>query len=242
MLRLTLSSILIAMHKPMMLLKNKQIVLLDFDGLLVSTEDLHFQAYQRMCQNRGCILGWDFARFCSVAHKSSTGLQETIYSELPGLYHQEPLWDVLYKEKKKEYKKLLHEGQVALMPGVESFLDLLQEKELKIAVVTHSPKEQIDLIKEQLPLLLGIPLWLTREDYTNPKPAPDGYLRALQELAQPGDCAIGFEDTWRGYSALVAAGVPGVVISSVLSNDFQQQLRSARAPVFPSLSDLLSTG
>lgn len=221
------------------LLRDIQIVLLDFDGLLVSTEHLHFQAYQRMCQKRGFILPWDFARFCSVAHKSSTGLKETIYKELPFLYKQEPAWDVLYKEKKREYKELLIQGHVELMPGVEQFLQWLQENKIKRAVVTHSPKEQIDLIKTQIPLLSSIPLWITREDYTDPKPAPDGYLRALEHLLEPGDRVIGFEDTWRGYQALVASGVPGVVVSSVLDDTFQQQLLSIGAAVRNSFYEVL---
>jgi HAD superfamily hydrolase (TIGR01509 family) len=224
----------------MLLLTDIQIVLLDFDGLLVSTEHLHFQAYQRMCQKRGFILPWDFARFCAVAHKSSTGLKETIYKELPGLYQQEPVWDVLYLEKKTEYKELVIQGHVELMPGVEQFLKLLEEKNMKRAVVTHSPKEQIDLIKGQIPLLSSIPLWITREDYTDPKPAPDGYLRALELLAGPADRVIGFEDTWRGYQALVASGVPGVVVSNVLDPAFEEQLLSVGAPVMHSFYDVLS--
>ena len=216
------------------LLEITQIVLLDFDGLLVNTEALHFQAYQRVCAKRGFTLDWDFSTFCSIAHRSSTGLKEQIYHDLPGLYALEPRWEVLYQEKKIEYIELLHEGAIDLMPGVEPFLKYLAKKNIKRAVVTNSPKEQIDLIKEKIPTLQTIPFWLTREDYKNPKPAPDGYLKALEELADPGDKAIGFEDTLRGYLSLKAAGVEGVVVSDLLSEDFKKELVSCGAKIIPS--------
>ncbi len=91
------------------------------------------------------------------------------------------------------------------MPGVEELLKELIELKSKRAVVTNSTKEQIETIKELLPLLKSIPLWITREDYENPKPAPDGYLKAMEVLADSGDRVIGFEDSghfWRMHRSL----------------------------------------
>lgn len=223
----------------MELIENTQLVLLDFDGLLVNTEHLHFQAYQQMCSSRGFTLSWGFATFCSIAHRSSTGLKERIYADLQELYTMEPSWDVLYKEKKAEYTKLLKDGAVELMPGVGRFLMLLDQKKIKRAVVTNSPKEQIDLIKHQLPLLQTIPNWITREDYKNAKPEPDGYLKALAKLAEPGDNVLGFEDTLRGYAALESAEVDGVVVSDVLSEEFRRELLLKGAPIASSFLEII---
>ena len=219
-------------------LGNTQVVLLDFDGLLVNTENLHFHAYQRVCSHRGFTLNWDFSTFCSIAHRSSTGLKEKMYHDLPLLYALEPSWEVLYQEKKAEYIKLLQEGAINLMPGAEQFLAFLKQKNIKRAVVTNSPKEQIDLIKAKIPSLQTIPLWITREDYKNPKPAPDGYLQALAQLVKPGDNVLGFEDTLRGYLALEAAGVEGIVVSDVLSEEFERELISRGAKIIPSFAAL----
>jgi beta-phosphoglucomutase-like phosphatase (HAD superfamily) len=60
--------------------------------------------------------------------------------------------------------------------------------------------------------LESIPVWITREQYTHPKPAPDAYLKAVELLADPGDRIIGFEDTMKGVKALQAAGVQPVLI------------------------------
>ena len=120
------------------------------------------------------------------------------------------------------------------MPGVEKLLQYLQKKGVKRAVVTNSFKEQIDLIKKQIPILESIPLWVTREDYKSAKPEPDGYLKALELLEGQGDVAIGFEDTLRGYCALSGAKVEGVVVSEVLSEEFRDKLSAMGAKMIPS--------
>jgi len=193
-------------------IENFSLFLFDFDGLLVNSEHLHFTAYLEMCRRRGYVLSWDFYKFCLVAHYSSTGLRDTIYKEIPELKSREPEWTVLYAEKKQIYQELIEKGNLDLLPGVEKLLLALQNAEIRRAVATNSTKAQVEAIKKQLPMLNSIPLWITREDYQNPKPQPDAYLEAIKRLSQPGDKVIGFEDSLRGIEALKRAKVPPVLI------------------------------
>lgn len=213
------------------------LIFFDFDGLLVNTEHLHFQAYQALCKNRGFSLDWDFARYCSIAHASSLGLRNTIYEDLPLLYQEEPNWSVLYAEKKEHYRKILLEGGIQLMPGVAEVIDLISKLGLRSCVVTNSFKEQTDEICRQLPLLQKLPHWITREDYKHPKPAPDPYLAAIAKWAKPSDRIVGFEDTLRGVESLQAAGVEAVVISSCLGAESQKKLQGVSQ--FSSFLELL---
>ncbi len=186
--------------------------LFDFDGLLVNTEELHFEAYKRMCQSRGFTLDWSLREFFKVAHLSATGLKIALYEKFPELLRREPNWDVLYTEKKKHYRRLLEEGRISLMPGVAEFLQALQDQNMRRCVVTHSPKEQVDAIKAKLPILGTIPEWITREQYKEPKPHPDSYRMAIGRLAKPKDKIIGFEDSMRGLKALLGAGATQAVL------------------------------
>ncbi|MFI5334955.1 MAG: HAD family hydrolase [Chlamydiales bacterium] len=194
-------------------IRNYQLFLFDFDGLLVNTEELHFAAYVVMCKRRGCALKWTLERFFAAAHFDANGLKNAIYAEFPKLLAEEPRWEVLYAEKKQAYMELLQAGQLSLMPGVASLLKELHRKKVKQCVVTNSTKEQIESIKQLLPELTSIPHWLTREQYTNPKPDPECYQKAITEYAAPHDRVIGFEDSLRGFQALVGAGVKGVLIA-----------------------------
>ncbi len=175
--------------------------LFDLDGLLVNTEMLHYEAYRSLCSHYGYQLPWNFSEYLEVAHASSEGLREALY---PHLASQGGEWSSIYAMKKKIYQESLNKGKLSLMPGVEALLQELAGARLKRCVATHSTKEQVETIKHHLPILKTIPVWITREDYESPKPAPDAYLKAIELLADPGDRIVGFEDSFRGLQALRA--------------------------------------
>ncbi len=183
--------------------------LLDLDGLLVDTERLHFQAYQAVCRDYGVALDWDLGKYLQIAHSSAEGLKDAL---MDLLQEKEANWDVLYAEKKKVLQNLLTPQNVALMPGVEALLKELSITRTKRCVATNSSKEQVVRIKQVLPILESVPMWITREDYEDPKPAPDAYLKAMGLLFDPGDRVIGFEDSLRGFNALKSAGAMPVLI------------------------------
>jgi len=189
-----------------------QLFLFDFDGLLVNTEEIHFKAYQRMCAAYGVKLDWNFDHYCQAAHYLSDGLRDNIYASFPLLKKQEPSWDVLYAIKRKAVLDLVMEGAVHMMPGVEKLLKNLQASQIKRCVVTHSPDNLVQIIRSQNPILNTIPHWITREDYTHPKPNPECYSVAIARLAQAEDRIIGFEDTPRGLNALLASTAQPILI------------------------------
>lgn len=187
-------------------------IFFDFDGLLVNTEHLHFEAYRQMMLQNDASFPWDFPTFASVAHKSSTGLRKMITAHAPKLVEQKG-WDTLYNEKKACYQALLKQGCLELMSGAEEILNRVKESKIPHCVVTNSTKEQVELIQEHLPILKQIPLWVTREDYDNPKPAPDGYLKAIELLKASGKM-VGFEDALRGIRSLQGAKIDPILICS----------------------------
>lgn len=212
-----------------------QLFLFDFDGLLVNTEELHYKAYQNMCRNRGFSLDWDWRTYSGAAMYESTGLKEAIYKTFPELYQKEPKWEVLYQEKKRAYVELLQSGAVQLMPGVETILKALQEANITRCVVTHSPLDQVSIIRQTQPLLNTIPFWVTREHYSQPKPSPECYQKAIAMYAKPGDRVIGFEDSPRGLKALLGSHAKGIFISSLFNHDEIQPLMDRPFTHFPSM-------
>lgn len=192
-----------------------QLFLFDFDGLLVNTEELHYLAYKKMGADRGVELSWDFDYYCTLAHYRSDGLKEQIAIQYPELLSQVPSWDVLYQEKKQAVIALLNEGAVHPMPGVVKLLEALAEANISRCVVTHSADELVSVVRRKNPILETIPVWFTREHYSNPKPHPECYLKAIDQLAGPKDRVIGFEDTPRGIKALQGTRAKSVLISQV---------------------------
>ena len=167
-----------------------QLFLFDFDGLLVNTEHIHFQAYINMCAKRNFKLDWSLDEYLSIAHSGSEALKISIYAKFPKLYDLQPTWKVLYEEKKKSYKDLLLTGKIELMPGAFSLLEALKKENIRRCVVTNSFKEQTDYIRASNDILNTIPHWITREDYTKLKPDPESYLKAISLYGKKGDKKI----------------------------------------------------
>jgi HAD superfamily hydrolase (TIGR01509 family) len=197
-------------------IRHFQLFLFDFDGLLVNTEHLHFQAYVNMLNKRGYSLDLSFAQFCELAHLHAGALREAIYAKFPDL---DPDWDSLYAQKTQICLELIASGKVELMPGVHKLLCALLDANIRSAVVTNSTLNQVQIIRAQIPILQTIANWVTREDYEKPKPNPDAYLRAIQLYGKKGDKIVGFEDSLKGFQALLQTPALAVLICSKLDFD-----------------------
>lgn len=193
-------------------INNFDLFLFDFDGLLVNTEFFHFQAYVNMLKKRGFTPNWSFEDYVSIAHLSTDGIRNAIYAQFPKLSQMEPVWDVLYTEKKNEYSNLLKTKKILLMPGVEQVLSFLKKNSKTSCVVTNSLARDVKFVIQNNPALININYWITREDYKNPKPDPECYQKAIDLYGKKEDKIIGFEDSIRGMGALVKTPATCVLI------------------------------
>jgi beta-phosphoglucomutase len=188
-------------------------MLFDLDGLLVDTERLHWQAYRQMCEHFGCKLDWEFPLYLQIAGGSAGGIREKMKEEIPQLFEGRS-WEQLYDIKRQKLFDLLAHTTIPLMKGVAEALPALANNGVPMVVVTHSPKAFVDLVRSAHPLFSLMSSWVYREMYNAPKPDPDGYLRACQEVHVVPNRAVGFEDTIRGIESLVAAKVQPVLINA----------------------------
>lgn len=179
-----------------------QVFLFDFDGLLVDTEHVHFEAFKKLLAIDGFHLDWDFVDYVNAAHFSTTGLKDTTLKIFPDLEDKVGPWAEWYPKKKPIFISLVKEG-VSLMPGAERLIRALSEQNVVTAVVTHSLRELVEAIKSQHPCLDLIGHWYTRELYKEAKPSPECYNYAIDLLCRDGDKAIGFEDSPRGIQSLI---------------------------------------
>jgi HAD superfamily hydrolase (TIGR01509 family) len=214
-------------------IQNFQLFLFDLDGLLVNTEELHYEAYVTMLKRRGYTLEWDFPTYFQIAQQDSKAPEIHIYKEFPQLQKEEPNWSILYAEKKQIVTDLLREKGAPLLPGVHELLTKLAALNKKRCVVTHSPKELVTLLQKHHPILKTITHWITREDYSKPKPDPEGYMKAISQFEAPGDKIIGFEDSVRGMKALMQTKAVAVYINAFDQNN-RAHFESLSVPTFES--------
>lgn len=188
--------------------------LFDFDGLLVDTERLHYEAYKNMLASHGYTLPWSYPEYALVAHYSSHGIREKLQNLFPDLFVKNK-WEDLYRGKTEAFIHLVQAKEVYLMPGVDTFLRFLEENKKKSCIVTHSLSTLVEEIVAIHPILNTIAHRITREDYTHAKPHPDAYITALERYGTDSIAPIGFEDTPRGIRSLKETRAKPVMVTSV---------------------------
>lgn len=218
-------------------IQHYQLFLFDFDGVLADTEKLHFLAYKRVCENRNLVLDWDEHQYAQFATFCANGLKRELTRKYPHLLDQ---WDDFYAEKKRVYTEILHEVGTELMPGVADLLEKLHKMQIPRCVVTHSPSDHLNVIKKQHPILQTIPNWVTRENYSEPKPNPECYRLAISRYAKKGDKIIGFEDSPRGLEALTRTDATAYLVTTLLEKEALEKL--GRTMQFEHVPSFLSLG
>ncbi|MCH9811165.1 HAD family phosphatase [bacterium] len=212
----------------------KKLVCFDFDGLLVDTERLHHEAYMVTLKNMGFPLPLDFSIYCMIAHSDNRDLfEQTVRAKYRDFPHT---WQEVRKQKTEKYRELLKQGKVKAMEGAKEFVAFLHNQKIDTAIVTNSDRCDVEEIAKHLPFLNSISPWITRDDYQNPKPAPDGYLLALQKKNVAAKDAIGLEDTKKGIKALQNAHIDHLLINPLLPEPSHRALPSLLG-LCPSIGD-----
>jgi HAD superfamily hydrolase (TIGR01509 family) len=184
-------------------------ILWDNDGVLVDTEPLYFRATRLVLGGVG-------------VHLTETLFRELFLTDSRGAWHLAKENGVpphriklLREERDRIYSDMLPGRNYAIV-GVESVLRSLRPY-YTMAVVTSSWKRDFDEIHRSTDLLQYFDFVLTREDYTQSKPNPEPYLRALQILGVRTREALAIEDSERGLIAAKHAGLPCWVIPTKLT-------------------------
>jgi len=194
-------------------------VLLDVDGTLADTEEVHRQSFNAAFADAGLDWVWDRPLYHELL--AVTGGRERIRHYLQ---HRQPAFELpgnadefiagLHRSKTAHYVSALASGQVPLRPGVERLLLDVRAAGLRLAIVTtttpanitalldHSFSERAHDWFEVIAAGSVVP---------RKKPAPDIYAYALARLnLSPGAC-LAIEDSLNGLQSARAAGVATLV-------------------------------
>ncbi len=188
----------------------------DNDGVLASTEQIYYQACRLTLADMGIDLTKaDFKEYSMQRGVSSLRIAEHKFTE-------EQL-EVRRKQLIKTYSGLLENiGPEILRPGAQEIIDSFYGNTV-MGIVTSSRKEHFDLIHRNLPLTSRMDFILTYEDFTNTKPDPEPYLKALKVSGMPPEHCIVIEDSPRGITAARAAGLDVIAITSEFFNEDELQ-------------------
>ncbi len=191
---------------PRSLQKLFKAVLFDLDGTLLDSEGLHYGAF-RQAMNE---YGYDFDQLAKSKHYQ--GSFKKLFQDIGHeLAFNEAKFDEIY-ERKVELTLAAAGTESDKIEGIVSFLELLTERGIPLAVVTNSEREYANYVLQAHELAPYFQYMVTGNDVTTPKPSPLGYLQAAQLLNIAPTDALVFENSDVGIQAGKAAGMPVIAI------------------------------
>jgi HAD superfamily hydrolase (TIGR01509 family) len=122
-----------------------------------------------------------------------------------------------------KYRQTLAE-RLDHVPGSVAAVRSLAGK-FRLGLVSGSGRAEILWALDQLHILPHFEVILGAEDYPHSKPAPDGYLKALQMLGGEQSRTLVFEDSLAGIQSARSAGMWVVAVTS--TNHYKQDNSAA---------------
>jgi len=194
-----------------------QAIVFDYDGVLADTEPLHLRAFQDTLAARGVEL--TRARyFQDYLGLDDGGVLGAVSAE-HGLGWTRLEIRALTEEKAERFRNLSSTERV-LFPGVA---DLLRQWSLHvpIAIASGSLRHEIEYVLEVERLRDLVSVIVAAGETPNGKPAPDPYLRALEQLGRlrgPGAVgasrSVAVEDSPWGIDSARGAGMRVVAVAT----------------------------
>ena len=182
-------------------------VIFDLDGVLVDTGWAHKQSWYDLAEKEGFSMTDEF-------FYSTFGMQN--YQIIPMLLGRDASSGEvgrLSDWKEKRYRELIAE-KLAPSEGAKSLLIDLKSKDFLLAVGSSAPRANLDLVLERTDLQDYFDAYVTGQDVTNGKPAPDTFLKAAEKLSLGADRCVVVEDAVQGVEAGKAAGMQVVAVTT----------------------------
>ncbi len=198
-------------------------IIFDLDGVLVSTDEMHYQAWKRLAEELG-ITGFtreDNRRQRGVSRMASL---EVVLEKADRAYSEEEKAE-LAERKNNYYLELLeHMDDSALLEGVKPVLEKLKDRKLLLAVGSASKNAPAILEKTGLtPYLDKVSCGL---DTTKSKPDPEVFLVAAKKLGLPPEECLVVEDSAAGIQAAAAGNMKSLGVGpfyNALNADYEAE-------------------
>jgi len=197
-------------------------VIFDFDGIIVDSEPLHFQAFNEVLKPLNKSFSWDVYCEQYIGFDDRDAFRTAFKNE--GLCAKE--LHRLIREKAKAFQRLVHEGKANPLPGAVELIKSLPPN-LPVALCSGALREDIDPIIEQLGITAFFDVIVTADDTSRSKPDPAPYRLALDQLGikNPAD-AVAIEDTPAG---ILSAKENGLKVLAVTNSYDRKYLLEADA-------------
>lgn len=180
--------------------------LFDLDGVIIDSSEFHKQSWVVLMSSKG--INFSEEDFKITFGKRNEEILKDYFPDLP----ESEIKKMSY-EKEELYRKFA-KGNIKPIDGSIDTLRLIRENGFKIALVSSTPKENIDFIFKELKLDNFFDAVVSGTDIKQGKPNPECYLIAAAKLGvKPQRCYV-VEDSEHGLEAGKRSGAKCIGITT----------------------------
>ena len=191
-------------------------VIFDLDGVIVSTDELHYQGWKHMADTEGIYFDREInERLRGVSRMESL---EIIMEKATKEYTEEQK-EALATLKNDFYKELLATklSPKDILPGVKEVLAGLKEKGVKIAIGSSS--KNTPTILKQIGMDKTFDAVSDGNNIKNSKPDPEVFLIAAEWLGLKPEVCLVVEDAEAGVTAALAGNMKVLAVGSAATDE-----------------------
>ncbi len=214
--------------------KNGKAAIWDVDGTLVDTAELHFQAWQAVCREKGR----DFTRadFAATFGQRNPEIIRTLFGE-----RFTPEEIAAFGDRKEVLYRSQASKGVELLSGARRLVEHLHQAGFAQAIGSSAPPANLELILRITGIARYFDVIISSEDTQRGKPDPQVFLLAAERLGvAPAQCVV-FEDAVAGVQAARAGGMKCVAVRCV-GHHSEASLRQAGADLVVDTLEQVSAG
>lgn len=191
-------------------------VIFDLDGVIVTTDDCHYQAWKRVADEEGIMFTREVnERLRGVSRMASL---EIVLEKAKKSYSDKEKIQ-LAERKNAYYVELIGKlTKDAILPGVERNLKQLKENGIKVAIGSSSKNTPI--ILKQIGLADSFDAISDGNNITKSKPDPEVFIKAADMLEIPYEECLVVEDADAGIIAGKAAGMTTLAVSKAKGGNY----------------------
>jgi beta-phosphoglucomutase len=189
-------------------------VIFDLDGVIVSTDEFHYQGWQRLADEEGiCFDRKINERLRGVSRLESL---EIILEKTDRNYSREEKTEMA-ERKNNYYLDRLHTlSPDDIFPGVTKMLKELKAKGIKIAIGSSS--KNTPFILRKIGMERSFDAISDGNQIKKSKPDPEVFLLAASKLQIPPEQCLVVEDADAGVEAAINAGMKCLAVGSAYAN------------------------
>ena len=193
-------------------------IIFDFDGVIVDSEPLHYQAFVLVGKSFNFDFTWEqyMAQYIGFDDRDAFRYmlhQAITAGQTPDIEDVQVTLDELIEKKRRAFEALAEMGTAAILGSVE-LIEEAHAAGLPIAIASGAVHADIEQMLRLLDIRDKFDIIVAAEDVEHSKPDPATYALAFEKLAAKHpdanltpDTTLAIEDTGAGLASAIGAGL-----------------------------------